>query len=100
MAYREVTMIEVKEVLRLWFAGTATKRIAAMFGLDPKTVRRYLGVARQAGVTPGPEGVTDAAVTMVLLALHPPVVRPRGDSWRCARPSGSRLRSGSGSSCG
>jgi len=60
MAYREVTMIEVKEVLRLWFAGTATKRIAAMLGLDPKTVRRYLGVAREAGVLPGPDDVTEA----------------------------------------
>ena len=81
MAYREVTMIEVKEVLRLWFAGTATKRIAAMLGLDPKTVRRYLRIAREAGVVPEAEGVTDAQVTTVLLALHPPTVRPRGDAW-------------------
>jgi len=81
MAYREVTMIEVKEVLRLWFAGRATKRIAAMLGLDPKTVRRYLGVARAAGVVPGPDDVSEAQVTSVLLALHPPAVRPRGDSW-------------------
>ena len=81
MAYREVTMIEMREVLRLWFAGTATKRIAAILGLDPKTVRRYLRIAREAGVEPQAEGVTDAQVTMVLLALHPPAVRPRGDSW-------------------
>ena len=81
MAYREVTMIEMKEVLRLWFAGTATKRIAAILGLDPKTVRRYLRIAREAGVAPQAAGVTDAQVTMVLLALHPPTVRPRGDSW-------------------
>jgi hypothetical protein len=81
MAYREVTMIEVKEVLRLWFAGTATKRIAAILGLDPKTVRRYLRIAREAGVEPQAEGVTDAQVTRVLLALHPAAARPRGDSW-------------------
>ena len=29
MAYREVTMIEVKEVLRRWLAGAKRKRIAA-----------------------------------------------------------------------
>src|SRR5512136_1089125 len=81
MAYREVTMIEMREVLRLWFTGTATKRIAAILGLDPKTVRRYLRVAREAGVEPQAEGVTDAAVTTVLLALHPPAIRPHGDSW-------------------
>ncbi len=40
MAYREVTMVEIKEVLRLWRAGTPKKRIAAQLTLDVKTVRR------------------------------------------------------------
>jgi len=69
MAYREVTMIEVKEVLRLWFAGTATKRIAAMLGLDPKTVRRYLRIAREAGVVPEAEGGGQPAVRLACLAV-------------------------------
>jgi hypothetical protein len=42
--YREVTMIEVKEVLRLRGEGVPKKRIAAQLGLDPKTVRRYLEI--------------------------------------------------------
>ena len=45
MSYREVTMLEIKEVLRLWCAGAAKKRIAAQLGLDIKTVRRYLRAA-------------------------------------------------------
>jgi hypothetical protein len=49
MSYREVTMIELKEVLHLWVAGTAKKRIAAVLGLDPKTVRRYVEVAPAGG---------------------------------------------------
>jgi len=85
MAYREVTMIEVKEVLRLWSAGTPTKRIAGMLGLDPKTIRRYLKVAGQAGVVPGPGAVSDDQVTAVLLALHPHIERVHGQSWEaCA----------------
>ena len=32
MAYREVAMVDVKEVLRLWMAGVARKRIAAQAG--------------------------------------------------------------------
>ena len=40
MAYREVTMLEVKEVLRLWLSGIHKKRIAAQLGLNIKTVRR------------------------------------------------------------
>lgn len=42
MAYREVTMIEIKEVLRRWVSGTPKKRIAAQLELDPRTVRRYV----------------------------------------------------------
>ena len=50
MAYREVTMVEVKEVLRQWLAGTAKKRIAARLGLDVKTVRRYIEAAQELGL--------------------------------------------------
>jgi transposase len=50
MAYREVTMLEVKEVLRLWLGGAPKKRIAAQLGLNVKTVRRYLGAARAGGL--------------------------------------------------
>ena len=34
--YREVTMVELKEVLRLWGEGVPKKRLAAQLGLDPK----------------------------------------------------------------
>lgn len=50
MAFREVPMVEVKEVLRLWLAGVARKRIAARLGLDPKTVRRYVRTAERVGI--------------------------------------------------
>ena len=46
MAYREVTMLEVKEVLRLWLGGAPKKRISAQLGLNVKTVRRYLEKVR------------------------------------------------------
>ena len=32
--YREVTMLEVKEVLGLWRDGVPTKRLAAQLGLE------------------------------------------------------------------
>ena len=77
--FREVTMIEVREVLRLWRAGLPKKRVAAQLGLDPKTVRRYLAAAQAAGVTDG--GLSDEQLRDVLVALHPPGGRPRGDGW-------------------
>ena len=83
--YREVTMVEVKEVLRLWRAGLPRKRLAAQLGLDPKTVRRYLGAAATAGLRVDGGEVTDDEVREVLLALQPVGGRPRGDGWaQCA----------------
>lgn len=82
--YREVTMIELREVLRLRNEGLPKKRIAAQLGLDPKTVRRYLAVAATAGVPLTGGAITDEHVGAVLLALHPSGGRPRGDGWsRC-----------------
>ena len=81
--YREVTMIEIREVLRLRGEGLPKKRIAARLGLDPKTVRRYLEAAVAAGVHVTAT-ITDEEVRQVLLALHPASGRPRGDGWaRC-----------------
>ena len=48
--YREVTMIEIREVLRLRGEGLPKTRIAAQLGLDPKTVRRYLAATATASV--------------------------------------------------
>src|SRR5436190_1729519 len=79
--YREVTMLEVKEVLRLWREGMPTKRLAAQLGLDPKTVRRYIRAAADVGLRSEGEAVSDDHVRAVLLALQPAGGRPRGDSW-------------------
>jgi hypothetical protein len=82
--YREVTMIELREVLRLWSEGVPKKRVAAQLGLDPKTVRRYLRVAGTAGLVAPGVAPSEEQLREVLLALHPAGGRPRGDSWdRC-----------------
>lgn len=79
--FREVTMIELKEVLRLWGKGLPKKRVAAQLGLDPKTVRRYLKAATAAGLRAERDPISDEQVRDVLLALHPVGGRPRGDGW-------------------
>jgi transposase len=83
MAYREVTMVEIKEVLRLWKAGIKKKRIAAQATVDVKTVRRYIGAAEDCGLVPGPEPpLDDEQVAVVVAALAPETGRPHGDSWQ------------------
>lgn len=83
--YREVTMIEFKEVLRLWQERMPKKRIAARLGLDPKTVRRYLRAAEAAGLRAQTEAFGDEQLRDVLLALQPSGGRPHGEDWtRCS----------------
>src|SRR6266478_691690 len=86
MAYREVTMLELKEVLRLWLSGAGKKPIAAQLGLDVKTVRRYLRAADACGLTPGAQLFTDEHLAQVIAALRSPVERTHGESWElCLR---------------
>jgi transposase len=51
MAYREITMIEIKEVLRRWVSGIPKKRLAAQLGLDPKTGSQALAGCKVVGLT-------------------------------------------------
>ena len=45
MPFRELTMIDVKEILRRWSAGQSDRKIAREAGVDRKTAARYTGVA-------------------------------------------------------
>jgi len=45
VAFREVSMVELKEVVLQWLTGAGKKRIAIRVGLDPKTLRRYVRAA-------------------------------------------------------
>ena len=50
MAYRELFVVEVREVLRLWQAGRGYRTVASMLSMDRKTVRRYVEAAQAIGV--------------------------------------------------
>jgi transposase len=47
MSYRELTMIDVKEVLRRWQAGQSARQIARDAVVDRKTVARYIATAEK-----------------------------------------------------
>ncbi len=83
MPFREVSMLEVKEVIRLLLKGMPKKQIARLVGLDPKTVRRYALAAAQCGAVPGVE-LTDELVSTVFVWLNAQNARDHGESWgRC-----------------
>ena len=49
MAYREVGMVQVREILRRWLAGDGFRSIARALGVDRKTVVEYVRLAQAAG---------------------------------------------------
>lgn len=80
MSYREVHVIEVKEVVRLWSGGESLRMISRLTGLDRKTVRRYVKAAQQAGCRVG-DPVEDAAVGEVMSRVRAQGPGVRGGSW-------------------
>jgi transposase len=78
MTYREVSVIEVKEILRLWLEGRSLRAMTTLAGVDRKTVRRYLDAAEAAGLTQecGPGQLSDELLGTVVAAVRPD--RPRG----------------------
>ena len=53
MVFREVSVIEIREVLRAWLAGKSERAVAAQAGVDRKTSRRYVRAAVAAGLSRG-----------------------------------------------
>src|ERR1700724_4234346 len=78
MVFREVSVIEIREVLRAWLAGKSERAVAAQAGVDRKTSKRYVMAAVAAGLSrEGGEGqLTDELIGQVVSVVRP--VRPAG----------------------
>jgi transposase len=50
MAFREVSVVEIKEILRRWQRKESFRNISAALGADRKTIRRYVAAARRHGL--------------------------------------------------
>lgn len=83
MAYRDVTMIEVKEVLRLWLRGKAKKAIVRSTGVARNTVRSYIAAAVACGLRKdsGEGALDDDVLAEVLVQLKTREPRPKGETW-------------------
>jgi hypothetical protein len=103
VAYREVAVFEVREVLRLWLACLAFRRIAEMVRCDRKTVTKIVRIAESRGLirTDSPDRLTDDFVGGVVAEMAPkvPIVTAKpgrswsatGRSWRAGATTTSRL---------
>ena len=84
MAFREVRVFEVREVLRLWLAGEGFRAVERLSQVDRKTVRRYVTAAEQLGLRRdgGEDQLTDVLVGMVVEAVRPHRSDGHGTPWR------------------
>jgi transposase len=78
MAFREVAVTEIREVLRAWLSGAGLRKVAEQAGVDRKTARRYVEAAAGAGLARdgGAGQLTDELVGQVAQVVRP--VRPGG----------------------
>lgn len=83
MAYREVDVIEVREILRAWLAGRGQRKVAEQAGVDRKTVRRYVAAAEAAGLVRdgGEEQLTGELIGQVVAAVRPDRQTGHGTAW-------------------
>ena len=55
-------VIDVAEILEHWHAGRRMGELSSSLGVDPKTVRKYVAPALEAGLVPGRAGLEQGAV--------------------------------------
>ncbi|HEV2369807.1 MAG TPA: IS21 family transposase [Acidimicrobiales bacterium] len=70
-------MIDVVEVLQHWHAGRPKSVIATSLGIDPKTVRKYVGPAEEAGLAPGGPTLSRAEWAELVRGWFPELVDAR-----------------------
>lgn len=80
MAYRELFVVEVREILRLWMRGRGMRTVARQVGVDRKTVRRYIEAAQALGLSREGESRTldDGLIAEVASAVQPGAPREPG----------------------
>lgn len=95
MGFREVGVVEVREVLRAWLEGHGLRKVAERAGVDRKTARRYVAAAEAAGLRrdAGVGAVTDELVGVVVEAVRPARPNGHGASWELLVAHEEQIRS-------
>ncbi len=88
MAFREVSVVQIKEVLRRWLKGEGERPIAHGIGVDRKTARRYISAAVELGLdrSGGEDQLADELIGQMVERLRPHWSDGHGEAWRAACP--------------
>lgn len=79
MSYRELSVIDVREMLRRWAAGHSDRKIARETGTDRKTVVRYTQLAKELGLTRGVQPSDDEVHEIAQRVQSRPLVEPSAE---------------------
>jgi len=71
MAYRELGMVEVREILRRWLDGAGIRAISRAVGVDRKTIAAYVQAAVAMGIQRGSAPPSDEQLTKIASARRP-----------------------------
>lgn len=94
MAYREVSVFEIKEVLRLWLRGEGYRGIDRLSGVNRKTARRYVEVAVEVGLSRdgGEAQLTDVLIGLVCEKVRPARPAGHGTGWESLVPHEDEIK--------
>lgn len=94
MAFREVRVFEVREVLRLWLGGEGLREVSRLAGMDRKTVRRYVEAAEELGLDRDGDGgqLSDVFIGRVVEIVRPHRIDGHGETWRLLDVHRDQLR--------
>ena len=94
VAFREVRVNEIREVLRCWLAGDGLRTVAERAGVDRKTARRYVEAAQAAGLIRdgGAEQLCDELIGQVIAAVRPARQSGHGSAWELLLAHEQRIR--------
>lgn len=94
MAFREVSVVQIREALRRWLKGDGERQIARGVGVDRKTARRYITAAVELGVDRcGGEGqLTDELIGQLVERVRPHRLDGHGEAWRTLLGEEQRIK--------
>jgi len=94
VAFREVHVIEIREVLRAWLADAGLRTAAERAGVDRKTARRCVVSAQAAGLVRegGEAQLTDELIGAVVAAVRAVRTSGRGTAWETLTGEQERIR--------
>jgi len=94
MAFREVSVVQVKEALRRWLRGEGERPISHGIGIDRKTARRYIAAAIELGIdrSGGEEQLSDELIGQVLERVRPHRIDGHGEAWRSLLAEEERIK--------